>query len=98
MAEKATAKEISKAFETLFYACGDIQDLKACDNCPMRFLCFDGETGINEMADLVSTSAWQEFLDYAENASPSEEDMRAVYEDNRRKAAIEQEMIDKEAL
>lgn len=91
------AKLIAEAFEILSYACYNIKDYDACEDCPRRHMCLeDTESSIIENADLVGASAWEEFLDYSYNAHASDEVRKAEYADMMRKMDIEERMIDDE--
>ena len=89
------AKEIARAFDLIYSACENIKEHDGCDDCPMRYLCLeDPEQSVLEIADLVSASSWDDFLEYADNITFSEDDARAQYEDYARKLDIEERNID----
>ena len=91
------AREISRAFDLIFEACNNIKDHDACENCPLNCLCLDDpEVSVLDLGDLVSASSWDDFLEYADNVTFSEDDMIAQYADAKRKADIEERMIDDE--
>ena len=90
-----TGKEITKAIEAVISACSKIEEHSACDDCPLHYLCLD-ETPVVEISDLVSSSLWDEFMEYASNADYSEEDAKAQHADFKRKYDIEERMIDDE--
>lgn len=78
---------VSKAFDTIFYACNEVQEAGGCERCPFhgRTCLDDPEVSVNELADLRSASAWQEFLDYADDVYRLEQDVIADYADRERK-------------
>lgn len=91
------SKEIARAFDVLFEACENIKDHDGCDECPLRYMCLeDSEESVIGYADLMSASSWDEFLEYADNVTFSEDDMVAQYADAKRKADLEERMIDDE--
>jgi hypothetical protein len=69
-------EEISRAFNLVSAACWNIKESDQCGHCPMRFMCLEGNygtTSVIDVADMVSTGTWSEFLDYADKCLPSEE-------------------------
>lgn len=89
------AREISKAFDLIFEACGNIKDHSACEECPLHSLCLeDPEVSVIDLGDLVSASSWDEFLNYADNVTFPKEDLDAQYADFKRKLDIEERMLD----
>lgn len=67
------AKNISKAFELLMFACEDIRENDRCGDCPRKHMCLNDEgNSVIDYADLVSAEAWQEFLDFADTCLPSD--------------------------
>lgn len=91
------AREISRAFDLIFEACNNIKDHGACGECTLRYICLeDADTTVLDLADLISASTWDEFLNYADNVTFSKEDMDAQYADFMRKYEAEERMIDDE--
>lgn len=92
---KKSAKDISNALQYISEVCFSIKDSGGCDGCPMKYVCLEEEDVI-VVADLMSTDSWQEFLDYEDEAAAicSRENAEAEYWDNKRKADIEERMID----
>lgn len=85
------AREISRAFDLIFEACYEIQDHGGCEECPISHLCLDDtKASVNEIADLMSAQGWDEFLNYADNATYSEDDIIAQYADAARKSDLEE--------
>lgn len=90
-------KEIARAFELIFEACGEIKDHDACDDCPLHYVCLeDSEVSVIDLGDLISATVWDEFLDHAQRAEYSKEIRDAQYADFKRKYDIEERMIDDE--
>ena len=91
------AKEIAKAFDLIYSACDNIKEHDRCDDCPMRYLCLeDPQQSVIEIAGLVSAAAWDDFLEYADNVTFSDEDLEAQHADFERKYEIEERGIDNE--
>lgn len=89
------ARELQKAFDLLYEACLNIQDHGGCENCPISHLCLNNPSqSVMEIAELMSASSWDEFLEYADNVTFSEEDVRAQYADLARKIDIEEREIE----
>ena len=92
---KKSAKEISEAFEFVSDVCYSIKEVDGCDECPMMHLCLEsGEESVIGIADLVSVSAWQEFIDYEDEAKSNFSIANAAdnYADWQRKFDIEERM------
>lgn len=92
------AREISRAFDLIFEACENIKECGGCADCPLSgSLCLDDpEVSVLDLGDLMSASSWDEFLDYADNVTFSDEDLDAQYADFARKLEIEERMLDDE--
>ena len=97
MATNDNAKEIARAFELIFEACGNIKDHDACDDCPLHYLCLeDPEVSVIDLGDLISATSWDEFLTCSERAEYSKAKCAAQYADFKRKYDLEERMIDDE--
>ena len=67
------AEIVSKVFELLQDACAIIKENDQCGRCPRKYMCLEGSPySIVEYADLVSASAWDEFIEFADKCVPSE--------------------------
>ena len=72
---KKDVDNIVKALDLLSTACGNIQECRQCEHCPIGHVCLEGkygETTLVEIADLVCGSRWEDFLTYADECLPSE--------------------------
>ena len=89
------AKEISRGIDTLFEACENVRDHDGCAECPITFMCLnDPEVCFMDIVDSSSAATWDEFYNYADNVTFSEEDLDAQYADFKRKLDIEERMLD----
>ena len=73
---KKDVDNIVKALDLLSTACGNIQECRQCEHCPIGHVCLEGkyaDTSLVEIADLICGSRWEEFLTYADECLPSAE-------------------------
>lgn len=59
------AQELSKLIDTVICACENIQDVGACEGCPIYGVCIERSPFV-EVADLISADTWNEFLEYSD--------------------------------
>lgn len=75
------ARNIEKAFELISLCCENIRENDRCDDCPMHYMCVnDYKDSVVDFADLVSASAWQDFIDYSDECLPSDDLARDMAE------------------
>ena len=87
-------KEIVKALSSVFDACGTIIDGGACNACPLKYSCLN-DTTFTEICDLIPMGAFDEMLGLAEDIEyKCNEDDASDYWDMKRKADLEERMID----
>ena len=73
------ARDIEKAFELISLCCENIRENDRCEDCPMRHMCVnDFKDSVVDFADLVSASAWQDFIDFSDECLPSESRQRDI--------------------
>ena len=82
-----TVGEIMSGLETAFLHCQTISEGHACDKCPLVPFCLE-ETDYATLATDVPRSAWEEFIEFADDVHNyvSDEDMRAYFDDMTSKA------------
>ena len=84
-------KEVVKALEAVFDACGIIQEGGACGSCPLRSNCLD-EATFSQVCDMVTIGEFDEMLGLAEDIDNyMNEDS---HWDTVRKSSAEERMID----
>lgn len=77
------AEIVSKVFDLLADACYIIKENDRCDECPRKHTCLDAtDIGVVGLADLISASAWDEFIEFADHCLPSE-DLEELMQDAR---------------
>lgn len=92
----AKGEKITDMLYEILNACGTIEEAHACDSCPMRYNCLDTES-FGYISSAVPAKRFDELLGFAADIDNySNEQDAADYWDTKRKADIEERMIDME--
>lgn len=91
MIGKDTIENLGKLVE----ACRTIEYAGGCDRCPMRDCCLD-VSSFNTICEEMSVRMVDELLGFADDIEEhdNEDDLISYYADVKRKADIEEQMID----